>query len=68
MPLYMLVEVHYWKASNANKQNIFRNKFHNFWDVIYFYFGLSLTLFYCLHLQIVSSMIVKKKKKIVTLD
>ena len=62
MPLYMLVEVHYWKASNANKQNIFRNKFHNFWDVIYFHFGFSLTLFYCLHLQIVSSMIVKRKK------
>ena len=62
MPLYTLVEVHYWKASNANKQNIFRDKFHNFWDVIYFRFGLSLTLFYCLHLQIVSSMIVKRKK------
>ena len=68
MPLYMLVEVHYWKASNANKQNIFCNKFRNFWDVIYFHFGLSLTLFYCLDLQIVSSMIVKKKKKMVTLD
>ena len=33
MPLYTLVEVPYWKASNANKQNIFRNKFHNLWDV-----------------------------------
>ena len=66
MPLYtlveVLVEVHYWKASNANKQNIFCNKFHNFWDVIYFHFGLLLTLFYCLHLQIASSMIVKRKK------
>ena len=48
MPLYTLVEGHHWKESNANKQNIFHNKFHNFWDVIYFHIGLSLTLFYYL--------------------
>ena len=69
MPLYTLVEVHHWKMSNANKQNIFRNKFHNFWDVIYFHLGLSLALFYCLsftNCQVNDCE--KKEKKTVTLD
>ena len=59
MPLYTLVEGHHWKESNANKQNIFHNKFHNFWDVIYFSYRFITDI---ILLSIIYSMIVKRKK------